>query len=246
MLSWKTTRIICTVLLLLPVVHLAYLLSREALATLDPSPDVWAKELSAYARADREGRLPKHPIVVVGGRRVKLWRDLDELLDEPVLMRGLGDAIVEDITYNYSALVGYYQPSAVVVLPGNSEFHIRDRKSAEQLVAAIKNLEAVDASHSKVGHFYVFTPIKTPIYPRDYAEIERAGELLAEWAQRHDRVRVIDANPLLTDGEGKPRPRYFLNDGINLNELGYLRLTLLLQSAREADTASAMSTTEGS
>ena len=61
MLSWKTTRIICTVLLLLPIVHLAYMVSREALATLNPSPDVWASELSAYARADATSRLPDDP-----------------------------------------------------------------------------------------------------------------------------------------------------------------------------------------
>src|SRR5210317_614486 len=106
MFSWKTTRIVCIVLLLLPIVHLAYLVSRDALAILDPSPNVWDKELQAYARDDRTSTLPKNPIVVVGGRRVTLWTELpDVLADKPVLMRGLGDAIVEDITYNYTALI---------------------------------------------------------------------------------------------------------------------------------------------
>jgi len=231
MLSWKTTRIICTVLLLMPIVHLAYLVSREALATLDPSPDVWAKELSAYARSDKLGELPAGPVVVVGGRRVKLWQQLDDVLDEPVLMRGLGDAIVEDITYNYNALIGFYQPSAVVVLPGNSEFHIRDNKSAEELLAAIEKLESVDAARESAGRFLVFTPIKTPLYSRDYEEIDRAYRLLSAWAKSKSRVQVIDSNPMLTDDEGRPRARYFLSDGVNLNELGYLRLALLLQGA---------------
>ena len=235
MLSWKTTRIICTVLLLLPVVHLAYLVSREALATLDPSPDVWSKELSAYARADQAGELPREPIVVVGGRRVKLWRGLDEILDEPVLMRGLGDAIVEDIIYNYNALIGFYHPGAVVLLPGNSEFHIRDNKSAEDLLAAIKKLEAVDAARADPGRLYVFTPLKTPVYRHDYKEIDRASELLQDWARSNSRVQVLDGNRILTDGKGRPRARYFLSDGINLNEHGYLRLAVLLQSALAAE-----------
>ncbi len=235
MLSWKTIRIICTLLLMLPIVHLAYLVSRETLATLDPAPDVWNNELSEYARADAANRLPEQPLVVIGGRRVKLWQGLDEFLDEPVLMRGLGDAIVEDITYNYNALVGYYRPRAVVLLPGNSEFHIRDTKSAEELVAAIKELEAIHASQADPGMLYVFTPIKTPRHPRDHEELEKAGELLKDWARTAERVKVLDANPLLTDQYGKPRGQYFLSDGVNLNEFGYLRLTLLLQSARESD-----------
>ena len=238
MLSWKTTRIICTILLMLPIIHLAYLVSRDTLATLDPAPDVWNQELSDYAQIDASSRLPERPLVVVGGRRVKLWQGLDELLDEPVLMRGLGDAIVEDITFNYNALVGYYRPRAVVMVPGNSEFHIRDTKSAEELLAAIRELHALHVSQPDPGIFYVFTPIKTPLHPRDYEELGKAGELLREWAETAEDVRILDANPLLTDGYGSPRARYFLSDGVNLNEFGYLRLSLLLQAARESDRVS--------
>ena len=233
MLSWKTTRIICTVLLLMPIVHLAYLVSREALATLNPSPDVWSKELSAYNRADRNRELPSKPVVVVGGRRVKLWNALDELIEAPVLMRGLGDAIIEDITYNYSSLIGFYRPGSVVLLPGNSEFHIRDNKSAEELLEAIKELEAVDAARQDAGRFFVFAPIKTPLYPRDYAKIDRVIELLDSWASSNSRVELIDGNTMLTD-KGKPRARYFLTDGVNLNEHGYLRLAMMLESALSA------------
>jgi hypothetical protein len=158
----------------------------------NPSPDVWAKELSAYARADRAAKLPQDPLVIVGGRRVKLWDGLDEILAEPVLVRGLGDAIVEDITYNYNALIGYYQPAAVVLLPGNSEFHIRDSKSASELLEAVQALEKVDNSLGVSRHFFVFTPLKTPLYPRDYLEIEEATRLLADWAQQRERVTVLD------------------------------------------------------
>lgn len=230
MLSWKSIRIVCIVLLLLPIVHLAYVVSRDAMAIMDPSPAVWADELHAYAKGDNVSTLPKNPVVVVGGRRVKLWSDLPDMLaDQPVLMRGLGDAIIEDITYNYAALIGFYRPSAVVLMPGHSEFHIRGNKSAGELVTAIQELEALDASHGITRHFYVFTPLKTVLYPRDYAEIETASRLLSEWAADNDRVTVLDANPLLADSTGTPKAGYFLSDGVNLNDVGYLRLALLLQ-----------------
>ena len=230
MLSWKSIRIVCIVLLLLPIVHLAYLVSRDAMAILDPSPTVWTDELHAYANNDNVSHLPESPVVVVGGRRVKLWSDLPDMLaDHPVLMRGLGDAIIEDITYHYTALIGFYRPSAVVVMPGHSEFHIRDSKSAEQLVTAIQELEALDASHGITRHFYVFTPLKTVLYPGDNTEIETASRLLMEWATQNERVTVLDGNPLLADSTGKPKAGYFLSDGVNLNDAGYLRLAMLLQ-----------------
>ena len=53
MISWKTLRTFCLVLLLIPVIHLVYLVSRDTVATLDSSPDAWAAEIDAYARKDR-------------------------------------------------------------------------------------------------------------------------------------------------------------------------------------------------
>lgn len=231
MLSWKTTRVVCIVMLLLPIVHLAYLVSQDALAILDPSPNVWDRELEAYAREDRATTLPQQPIVVVGGRRVTLWKSLpDTLADKPILMRGLGDAIVEDILYNYTALIGYYQPSAVVLFPSHSEFHIRDSKSAETLFAAIQELEAEDARHGITQQLYIFTPLRSLMFPRDDVAVERITRLLQDWAATMERVTIIDGNAVLQDSAGKPKADYYLNDGVNLNDAGYLRLAILLQS----------------
>ncbi|NQX90320.1 MAG: hypothetical protein HRT77_16885, partial [Halioglobus sp.] len=131
MISWKFLRVLCTVLLLLPPVHLAVLMTRETRETMDHSPDAWAREIEAYARADAHASLPDQPIVVVGWRRVKLWLDLPQILaPRPVIMRGLGGAIIEDIAFHYMRLIGYLHPEIVVLLPDNSEFHLRDNKNA--------------------------------------------------------------------------------------------------------------------
>jgi len=231
MYSWKAIRIVCTVLLLLPIVHLSWLMSRDTLETLNSSPDAWAREVAAYAAADAGTQLPASPMVVVGGQRVKLWAKLqDQLAPRPVVMRGLGDAIVEDITFNYTQLIGFYQPDTVVLLPGNSEFHIRDNKSAEQLAAAIRQLAELDASYGITRRFYVFAPLKTLLYPQDYLTIDQTIQLLQSWANSEDRVVILDANPLLSGPDGMPGEIYFRGDGINLNEHGYLRLSVLLQT----------------
>lgn len=236
MYSWKAIRTVCVVLLLLPIVHLVYLVSRDTLAVLDTSPEAWNDEIEAYVREDSGNHLPQDPIVVVGGQRVKLWRDLADLLEpRPVLMRGLGDATIDDITHNYERLVGYYRPDAVIFLPSNSEFHIRDNKSAEDLVRGIQKFVSLDATHRVTRRIYVITPIKTPLYPRDDATIDRATELLESWAADQDRVVIVDANEVLTTGDGRPKPGYFRSDGVNLNDYGYLRLSLLLRTRIERD-----------
>jgi hypothetical protein len=241
MYSWKAIRAVCLVLLLLPIVHLVYLVSRDTMAVLDTSPEAWRGELEDYAREDSNNHLPEDPIVVVGGQRVKLWRDLPDLLaPRPVLMRGLGDATINDITFNYQRLVGYYRPDTVVFLPSNSEFHIRDNKSGEDLYRAIAEFVALDADHGITRRIYVITPIKTPLYPGDDGPIDQATTLLESWAADEERVEILDVNAMLSNGGGRPKPEYFRSDGVNLNESGYLRLSLLLQARIEQEELDSM------
>lgn len=237
MYSWNAIRTTCTVLLLLPLVHLAYLVSSETLEAMNNSPDAWAREMERYAAEDSRTLLPVRPILVVGGRSVKLWRNLEDLLaPRPVLMRGLGDAIVQDITAHYTRLIGYYQPDTVVLLPGSSEFHLRDNKSAAELAAGIRELVEMDANYHSTRRFYVFTPVKTLWRPQDHATIDAATRLLHDWAKSEPHVVILDANALLAGPDGKPAANCFRGDGMNLNEHGYLRLSVLLYNQLATDT----------
>ena len=236
MIPWRVVRIICSLLLLLPLVHVAYLISNATLSALDASPETWNSEIEAYAAADARVKLPEKPILVTGGLPAKLWFGLEDVLaPQPVLMRGLGDAIIEDISYHYERLVGFYRPHAVVLLLSHSEFFIRDSKSPEELLAAVQELVALDEEHGVTHCFYVFAPIKSPARPMDHETIDQASRLLASWADGKERVKVIEANSLLADPSGNPRARYFRADGMNLNEHGYLRLAVLLQERLDSD-----------
>jgi lysophospholipase L1-like esterase len=53
-------------------------------------------------------------------------------------------------------------------------------------------------------------------------------------AQSFPDLRVLNPNRLLTRADGSPNPDYYLSDGINLNNEGYARITLLLEQAVEA------------
>jgi hypothetical protein len=218
---------------------LALLVSRETLAALDSSPNVWASELDAYTKADRLVERPQDPLVVIGGRRVMLWEGLPDLLaPKPVLMRGLGDAIVDDLNFHYERLVGFYQPQTVVLFPSNSEFHVRDMKSAEGLVDAIQEFAQKDLFHRSTGRLYIIAPLNTRLYPGDRTKIEKATGLLKTWAKSDDRIKLLDANAFLSDANGIAKADYFRADGVNLNDRGYTRLSMLLLSQLERDNPS--------
>ncbi len=228
--SWTAIRNFCLALLLIPIGHFGWLITQDTLQIMENSPTVWEPEIKAYARADQRAVLPSLPVLVVGGRQVTLWQGLPELLaPQPVLMRGLGTAVVEDITHYYDRLIGFYRPSTVVLLPGSSEFHLRDHKNATLLKEAIEDLEAKYARLREKGRFIVFVPVKSPFFPDDFGTIDEAAALLESWAWERPRATVLDPNPLLKGADGKPNGRYFRPDGIHLNSAGYARLGLMLQ-----------------
>ncbi len=235
MIAWRHLSAICLALLLIPIVHLTYLVSRDALASMDASPEVWAAELAAYERADQASALPNNPVEIIGGHRVKLWRGLDDALaPRPVLMRGLGNATVDDITYHYERLVAFYRPQSLVFLPGDSEFHLRAAKDADTLFQGIRRLVSMDRKHRPGGFIYIFAPLKTPLHPGDSEKVAETTRLLQDWASKIPRVHILDANSLLNNPAGEPDPTYFRFDGVNLNEHGYLRLSVMLKHALES------------
>jgi len=73
------------------------------------------------------------------------------------------------------------------------------------------------------------------LHPQDYETIDETTRLLDEWAATDARVSILNANVLLSDTSGKPMARYFRADGTNLNEHGYLRLSVLLQAQVDTD-----------
>lgn len=236
MYSWKFVRAVCLALLLLPLAHLAYLMAMERMALIDPSPQAWSGDIQAYVQHDNAAQLPTNPLVVAGGKSARLWPELEDILAPmPVLMRGLGDATITDITFYVERLINFYRPSTLVVLPSSSEFHDRDDKSAREYVAALRDLTELIVFHQVTDHIYAISPIKTPHYPQDEIKIDKTLLLLQEWANSDERFEVLDPNPLFVDAKGKTKPEYFRRDGVNLNKRGYMRLSMLLQAQVQRD-----------
>lgn len=236
MFSWRSIRTFFLILLLLPIVHLVYLVSRDTLATMAPPGEAWLDHMARYAQEDSSTKLPRDPIVVVGGLRVQLWDGLEEVLaPEPVLMRGLGDAIIDDLIHHHERLIAFYRPEVLVIFPGNSEFHIRDNKSPEELLQRLQQLVALDRGLDPERRIVVIAPVKTILFPGDHDKIDTAITLLNRWAEQDGEVELIDPNPLLCGLQRRPDPRYFRSDGMNLNEHGYLRLSTLVQNRLEED-----------
>ncbi len=230
MYEWKALRILAGLLLCLPVVHLTYVVSEDLNRYLDPSPEVWEAEMRDLIRDDMEASIPSDPLLVVGGHRVRLWRDLPARLQpRPTLLRPLGDATLEDISHHYQRLVGFYRPAILVVFPGYADLHLRDEKSPEEFEKALTGLLKLDESYGSTSWRYVIAPVHMPLHPEDQGRISEIARRTEALAARLGNTTIIDPNPTLRGLDGEPNPAFFSIDGINLSAEGYARISMLLE-----------------
>jgi hypothetical protein len=236
MYEWRTLRMAAAVLISLPLIHLAYLLANDLADYLDPRPEVWQRHMSELVKQDQESALPENPTLVIGGQRVRLWKDLPaRLLPRPVLMRPLGDASLEDLTHYYDRLVAFYQPSVLIVFPGYADMHLRTEKTPAEFEYSLRTLLDMDRSYKGSTRRYLIAPLQMPLHPGDRERIDSMVARAQRLAQEFDDFTVIDPNPILCGPDGRPNPAYYRGDGINLSDEGYARISLLLEMELRPD-----------
>lgn len=238
MFEWRSLRTAAVVLLCLPLLHLAWIVTRDFASYLNPSPEAWRDNIEAIIENDREITIPELPILAIGGQRVTLWKDLPELLrPRQVLMRPLGDATLDDLIHYYDRLVAYYRPNILLLVPGYADLHLRDEKTPDEFARALSTFLEKDNSYGHTYWRYVFAPLQMPLHPEDKERIEAMVSATLNICERLPRTSCIDANPLLTDATGRPNPDYYRGDGVNLNDVGYARVSMLTQERLREDGA---------
>lgn len=236
MYSWTRLRRILVVVLLLPVAHFMITVGGDLRAVLTPKPTVWEDEVRGVELRSKPDPAGGPPLVIIGGRQAKLWSGLDNtFFPMAVLNNGIGSATIDDVLYYFDRLVTPYQPQAVLMVPGPSDFIMRDNKSPEDFMLMLKGLSNHVIRLDGKPHFYVATLNKWPRFPGYWGVVDTVNLQLEIWADEQPRVTLLDARLLFEERGGLPVGQMFSADGVNLNDWGYIRMSLLLRQQIDED-----------
>lgn len=180
----------------------------------------WEAAIAEFEIADRQDPPKPGGVVFVGSSSVRRWETLkDDFPGVQVLNRGFGGSQMIDSVLAAKRIVTPYSPAAVVVYEGDND--IGKGKSAERVLDDFRNF--VGAIHEELPEAKIgFIAIK-PSLKRwaQWAEIERANQLIRQFAASQPHVSYLDiASPML-NAEGMPREELFVSDGLHLSEQGY-------------------------
>lgn len=183
------------------------------------NPRFW-DDVKTIKNYDKMFKVPEHPILFIGSSSIRKWDDLQlKFGNLNVLNRGIGGAVINDITIYLKDLAYDYQPRQIVIYVGEN-----DVVSAEETADTILN---------RTVRLYNSIRIKMPIVPIIYIALKpspvrdqftgktmQANKLIQHFLSKEANVVFLDVFPLMLK-DGHSRPELFVEDMLHMNQQGY-------------------------
>jgi len=195
-------------------------------ATAWRGPEIWQKDIAAFARADEADFPPANSILFIGSSSIRMW-DLKKYFPGiSAINRGFGGSYISDSVYYADKIAAPYKPRLIVFYAGDND--IADNKPPARLAADLEDfLAAVRKQLPQVPVIYI--SIKPSLARwRLWPKIQEANELLKASCRRRPLCRFIDVGAAMLGSDGKPNAELFMPDGLHLNDKGYRLWTDIL------------------
>lgn len=216
-LSLSATSLFCILPLLAGVV------------TAEPSPTTgalgasraarWEEAIARYEAADRENRPAPGGILFVGSSSIVGW-DVNRWFPElPVVNRGFGGSYLADSYHFADRIIFPYAPKTIVLYAGDND--LAGGRSPRAVLEDYKALAARIHEHLPETRI-VYVSIKLCENRRSLmSKAREANGLIAAEIETDPLAAYFDAASVLLDADGAPRPEFFREDRLHLNDEGY-------------------------
>lgn len=192
-----------------------------------PDPKRFAKEIEKFEQLDKTSPPAKGGIVFTGSSSIRLWKTATAFPDLPVLNRGFGGSVANDLIVYFDNVVATYEPKVLLVYTGSNDLNAK-LTTDEVLVDYTKFLSMV---HEKFpATRIIVTSVKTSIKRWDqYASVKKLNADLESWCQGKDWIRWVECTSHLLGSDGKPRAEIFRDDKLHLNDKGYAEWNAIIR-----------------
>lgn len=181
----------------------------------------YREDVQTIKKYDQMYEPPYQPILFIGSSSIRKWNDLERTFaDYVVLNRGIGGAVVNDITYYLNDIVFPYHPRQIVIYVGENDLP-DEQSTADSVLNRTKRLiEGIRAKLPEISILYISikpSPSREKYQPKAIA----ANGLIREYLKEDKNITFIDIFSLMLTPEGKLRPELFTGDMLHMNGQGY-------------------------
>ncbi len=210
---------------------------QPAPGTKRPDPARFAKEIAKFDAEETSATPPpRGQIVFTGSSSIRLWKLENSFPTLPVLNRGFGGSVANDLIVYFDRVVLRYQPKILVLYTGSNDLNAK--LTVDEAFADYTKF--LDMVHEKLPETRVL--VNSVKYSEKRIEqmdkVRALNVKLEAWCREHAWSRYVESAAHLLDKDGRPRTaEVFRADKLHLNDKGYEEWTAILRPVLEEELA---------
>ncbi len=213
------------------MIPLSLFLSAAVLAADPESFERWEKEIAGIEKRLAAAPPAKGGVVFAGSSSIRLWNLEKSFPNQNYVNVGFGGSEIRDTTHFVDRLLVPLAPKAIVFYAGDND--IAKKRTPEQVrddfTAFVK---AVRAKLPKAKIHYL--PVKPSLARWSMYDAQTKANAYVKAACAADpSLGYIDIVPATLGADGKPKPEFFVKDGLHLSEAGYKAWSDVVRKALE-------------
>jgi lysophospholipase L1-like esterase len=191
-----------------------------------PDPARFEKDLAKFD-AEFKVKPVKGGIVFTGSSSIRLWKTAEAFPKLPVLNRGFGGSVANDLVVHAERVVLRYEPKVLVVYTGSNDLNAK-LKPEEVLADYTAFLNLV---HEKLPDCrIIINSVKvSESRLKQIPAVKQLNSLLQAWCEGKDWVRWLESMNYLMDEKGAPKNEFFRKDKLHLNDAGYAKWNVIIE-----------------
>jgi len=184
-----------------------------------PDPERFESAMVAFDKETPPPASAKGGIVFTGSSSIRLWKLQNAFSDLPVLNRGFGGSVANDLIHYADRAVLRYEPKLVVIYTGSND--INAKLTLDECFDDFTDF--LNLVHEKLPDTRVIVnPVKISRKRIEQMEkVHKLNDRLQKWCAENPWTRWVDTGSYLADENGQPLDKYFAKDQLHLNAEGY-------------------------
>ena len=198
-------------------------------------PDAWRASIHRFEANDKVNPPAPGGIVFVGSSSFTFWSTMEQdLAPLPVINRGFGGAMIDDVVRYVDRIIVPYKPKAVVLYAGANDIVDPRAKSPKRVAERFRTF--VGRVHENLPDALIFYIGITPTLSgwKWWPIANETNQLISDIVSADSKLRFIDLSDLLLGADKLPERSLYGNNG-HLNELGYERWTSRIKPILEKE-----------
>ena len=191
----------------------------------------WAKAIDEFDERNKAEKHPDDSILFIGSSSIRLWETIgDDLTPYHAIQRGFGGSRWSDVAIYADRLITPHKFRAAVFFVGNDISGSPIDKTPEEVAALFGYVREVVRKHNPDAQVFYIAVTPTEKRWEAWPKIRAANNAVRKYCQETARTYFIGTESIFLDGDGQPRPEFFVDDRLHLNADGYKQWSAAIKS----------------